>query len=113
VLIGNADAHGKNLALAHPTPEMIELAPLYDTVPTVLWPKLRTSGAMSIDDHWELATVTAENLVSEASAWPLERERARQVVAETAEGTLAAAERLETGAPLARHISQRARALLS
>ena len=96
-----------------PTPETIELAPLYDTVPTVLWPKLRTRGAMSIDDHWELATITAEKLANEAAAWPLERERARLVVAETAEGMIAAAARLDTGAPLASHISHRARALLS
>jgi serine/threonine-protein kinase HipA len=113
VLIGNADAHGKNLALLHPTPETIELAPLYDTVPTVLWPKLRTRGAMSIDGRWELAEITAENLISEAAAWPLERERARLVVAATAEMTLDAAARLEMGAPLARRVSRRARALLT
>lgn len=113
VLIGNADAHGKNLALLHPTPETIELASLYDTVPTVLWPKLRTRGAMSVDERWELATITAENLVSEAVAWPLERVRARHVVAATAEMTLAAAERLEKGTPLAGHVSRRAQALLA
>jgi serine/threonine-protein kinase HipA len=113
VLIGNADAHGKNLALLHPTPEMIELAPLYDTVPTVLWPKLRTRGAMSIHGQWELATITAENLVSEAAAWPLERERARRVVAATAEATLTAVGHLEKDAPLVRHVLRRARALLT
>jgi hypothetical protein len=80
---------------------------------TVLWPKLRTSGAMSIAGQWELATITAEDLVSEAVTWPLERERARQVVAATADATLTAAGHLEKDTPLARHVMHHARALLT
>lgn len=64
VLIGNADAHGKNLALVHPDPEHVELAPLYDTVPTVLWPKLdeRLIDATLAFLHTRLATGDAERL---------------------------------------------------
>ena len=47
-IIGNADAHAKNLALLHRSPQEIELAPLYDTVPTAPWPKLRSEAAMAI-----------------------------------------------------------------
>jgi hypothetical protein len=54
VLIGNADAPGKNIALLHPTAEHVELALLYDTVPTALWPKLRRKAAMSIGGRYEL-----------------------------------------------------------
>lgn len=66
VVIGNADAHGKSLALLHPDAETVELAKLYDTVPTVLWPQLRTAGAMSINARWELEDITTEDLVDEA-----------------------------------------------
>ncbi|CAB4725644.1 unannotated protein [freshwater metagenome] len=36
VIIGNADAHAKNLSLLHAEPGVVELGPLYDTVPTAL-----------------------------------------------------------------------------
>lgn len=113
VLIGNADVHGKNLALLHPTPETVELAPLYDTVPTVLWPRLRTRGAMSVNGRWELAKIMTQDLEDEAAGWPLRRERARRVVAETAEAVLVASAELDSDEPLARHVSARARALLA
>lgn len=113
VLIGNADVHGKNLALLHPTPETVELAPLYDTVPTVLWPRLRARGAMSVNGRWELAKIMTQDLEDEAAGWPLRRERARRVVAETAEAVLVASAELDSDEPLARHVSARARALLA
>jgi drug/metabolite transporter (DMT)-like permease len=49
VVIGDADAHGKNVSLLHPTPGRISLAPLYDTVPTALWPSLRPTAAMLVN----------------------------------------------------------------
>lgn len=47
VLLGNADAHAKNysLDLESPTPA---LTPLYDVIPTVLWPELDNSLAMKV-----------------------------------------------------------------
>jgi serine/threonine-protein kinase HipA len=77
VVIGNADAHGKNLSLIHSTPTEVALAPLYDTVPTALWPTLRTDAAMSLDGKFPLAEITAEDLVNEARTWSLTEERAR------------------------------------
>jgi serine/threonine-protein kinase HipA len=113
VLIGNADAHGKNLALLHPTPETIELAPLYDTVPTVLWPKLRKRGAMSIAGQWDLGSITVENLLDEAGSWRHPRERARKVVTETAERLHEAAVELETGSELTRYVIERTERLFA
>jgi serine/threonine-protein kinase HipA len=113
VLIGNADAHGKNLALLHPTPETVELAPLYDTVPTVLWPKLRKHGAMGVGGHWELGSITAEDLLDEATSWHHERARARKVVTETAERLREAAADLGSDSPLTRYVVERAGRLLS
>lgn len=83
-LIGNADAHAKNIALLHDTPSTVRLAPLYDTVPTALWPKLRTRAAMTIGGRTELAGVTIDDIVAEASSWPHPQARARDVAVETA-----------------------------
>lgn len=71
VAIGNADAHGKNVALLHPSPGAIRLAPLYDTVPTVLWPTLRTEAGMFINRVTDLRRVGVTDLVDEAASWGL------------------------------------------
>ena len=47
VVIGNADVHGKNISLLHPDEQHVTLAPLYDTVPTALWPTLQPTAASS------------------------------------------------------------------
>lgn len=90
--IGNADAHGKNLALLHPTPETIALAPLYDTVPTALWPSLRTDAAMAVGGQPSLADVTLDDIVREARSWSHPEDRAAAVATETAERLVAAAD---------------------
>jgi serine/threonine-protein kinase HipA len=113
VLIGNANAHGKNLALLHPTPEIVELAPLYDTVPTVLWPKLRKRGATSIAGRWDLDSVTVEDLLDEAGDWRHPRARALEVVTETAERLHDASVDLGTDSPLTRYVIERAGRLLA
>ena len=84
-LIGNADAHGKNLAFLHPTPEHIVLAPLYDTVPTVLWPRLRTDAAMSIGAQISLPDVTMDDIIREARLWRHPEDRAHRAAIATIE----------------------------
>ncbi|MGH2879415.1 MAG: HipA domain-containing protein [Solirubrobacteraceae bacterium] len=113
VLIGNADAHGKNLALLHPTPETVALAPLYDTVPTVLWPQLRKRGAMSVGGRRQLDSIEIEDLVTEAVGWQLARERARMVVIDTAQSVRSAAAELDSDSPLAQYVLERSERLLS
>lgn len=83
ILIGNADAHGKNLALLHSTQENIELAPLYDTVPSALWANLRTKAAMAIGGQVDLSQVSLEDIVREAKTWPHSDKRARKVALDT------------------------------
>ena len=92
VLIGNADAHGKNLALLHPDAEHVELAPLYDTVPTALWPKLRKRAAMSIGAQVSLPDVTLADIVREARLWRHPADRTEAVARDTADALLAAIE---------------------
>jgi hypothetical protein len=65
------------MSLLHRAPETVELAPLDDTVPTALWPKLRKHAAMSIAARWDLGSITVENLLDEAGGWRHPRERAR------------------------------------
>jgi serine/threonine-protein kinase HipA len=73
VAIGDADAHGKNLALMHDRPGTIRLAPLFDCVPTALWPALRTDAAMLIGGVRDLRRVRVNDIVHEATSWGLSR----------------------------------------
>lgn len=113
VLIGNADAHGKNLSLLHPTAETVELAPLYDTVPTALWPRLRKEAAMSIGGQVTLADVTVEDIVREAVSWSHPRERARRAVAAAVAAVVGAldAEAIPPDSEVARYVRARAEGL--
>lgn len=115
MLIGNADAHGKNLALLHDTAETIRLAPLYDTVPTALWPKLRGDAAMTIGGRRKLADVTLDDLIAEARAWSHPEDRARAAAITTAEQALAAADDglLDSVPKLPALVTDRAHSLLA
>ncbi len=93
VLIGNADAHGKNLSIMHPTPETVVLAPLYDTVPTTLWPDLPADASMSIGGQTSLPKITVADIVREAQAWPHSAERTRKIVDTTIDVLMAAIDR--------------------
>ena len=92
VVINNADAHGKNLALLHPDAESVTLAPLYDTVPTALWPKLRKESAMMIGGRVVLAETTLDDIVREATGWDYPETEAREVATATIEALAAAAD---------------------
>lgn len=95
VLVGNADAHGKNVALLH-RGDQVGIAPVYDQVPTVLWPNLRREPAMSIGARVAgIADVRSDDIVAEARHWSHHPDRARAVVTTLAEQALAAAD--ETG----------------
>jgi hypothetical protein len=71
VAIGDADAHGKDLEILHPQPGLITLAPLYDTVPTMAWPKLRAKAAMSIGGVTRLPEVDRDALIRGGVSWGL------------------------------------------
>jgi serine/threonine-protein kinase HipA len=47
VIVGNADAHGKNFSLLY-TPRSVSLAPLYDLLCTVAYPELSSQFSMKI-----------------------------------------------------------------
>ncbi len=112
VLIGNADAHGKNIGLVHAMPGDVRLAPLYDTVPTALWPKLRDRAAMTVNGQQRLESVTLDDIAAEALRWPWDPDLARAAAISTTEAVLEALE--STGAPgqLVDLITYRSAALL-
>ncbi len=114
VLVGNADAHGKNVALLHPDLEHVELAPLYDTVPTALWPKLPTEAAMSIGAQVNLPDVGFADILREARIWRHPEERARDVALATIESLRTAAKdgTIPPGSALAKFVRKRAGELL-
>lgn len=114
VAIGNADAHGKNVAFLHDPPGAIRLAPLYDTVPTVLWPQLPERAAMLVNGRTNLAHVTFDDLVAEASRWRLEPARAEAAALTTLQQLRAAADTTElSAAPVAARVVSRCDELLS
>lgn len=85
VVIGNADAHGRNLGLLHPRPGVVALAPVYDTVPTTFWSTARTDAAMSVNGRWALRSLTLDDLEAEGASWGLGRRKVRREVWRTAE----------------------------
>lgn len=56
-VIGNADAHAKNISLIH-TRDGVRLAPLYDVVSTAAYPDLSTELALSIGDELNPDAIT-------------------------------------------------------
>jgi serine/threonine-protein kinase HipA len=59
-LIGNCDAHAKNLAMLY-TPEGLRLAPFYDLASTAAYPGLSRKLAMSIGGEYRVAHVKARH----------------------------------------------------
>ena len=110
VVIGNADAHGKNLSVLHSAPGRIELAPLYDLVPTAMWDNIPDRAAMHINGTSKMSDVRMVDIVNEAVGWKLDRTVAERTVRHTVDDML---ERLD-GLPeeFARHVAARARTLL-
>ncbi len=78
-VIGNGDAHGKNVSLMIDTDTgFVSLAPLYDTVPTALWPKLRAASTMSVNGNF--GRPSFNDFTGEARLWGLGSTAAEAVV---------------------------------
>lgn len=83
-IIGNSDAHAKNLSLLHTAPGVVTLAPLYDTVPTALWQSLPDRAAMHVNGITRLSQVSLSDVVEEAKRWPLDSTVAKQAAVDVA-----------------------------
>lgn len=84
VMIGNSDAHARNLSLLLDPPGAVRLAPLYDTVPTMLFDKLKVRCGMWIGGVYRsLEDVTRTAMVREIAgrhAWKIPESDARDIV---------------------------------
>jgi serine/threonine-protein kinase HipA len=107
LVIGDGDAHGKNISLMHPAAEQITLAPLYDTVPTALWPRLRQAVAMRINGRDRFMDIRVDDLTREARRWGLAPGRAQTAIVDMCERLRDAASELpeRAGLPLRRHVA--------
>jgi serine/threonine-protein kinase HipA len=89
VLIGNGDAHAKNLSLLHYPSGALGLAPLYDLLSTLFYGDDHL--AMYIDTVHRTNRVTADRIVREATRWGLSRRRVTEIIADILERAPAAA----------------------
>ncbi len=87
VLIGNADAHGKNDSLLH-RDDGIVLAPLYDLLCTVAYPDLSPTFAMKIARRGTLADLKTGDWDSFAKEAGLAQPFVRRRVIELADAVL-------------------------
>jgi len=82
LLIGNADAHGKNYSMIYAAGAR-RLAPLYDLVSTIAWPELSTRLAMNIGHGKHANDLNPAHFKSLADdcdlGWPMVRERIRNL----------------------------------
>jgi len=82
VLIGNADAHGKNFSLLYRAGER-RLAPFYDMICTLAWPELSTTPAMKIGKSDSIENITPvhwQKMTQETRlSWPMLRERMEEL----------------------------------
>ncbi len=83
-LVGNADAHAKNISLIHGG-DGVRLAPLYDVVCTAVYPELDTHLALSIGDELDPDSITSIHFADLADDFSLNAtafERARRDLSE-------------------------------
>jgi serine/threonine-protein kinase HipA len=82
VIVGNADAHGKNFSILHRSRGR-RLAPLYDLLSTAFYPEIAATFAMKIGRRstlGELDTKGWEQFAKDAGiSWPLVRQRVREI----------------------------------
>lgn len=84
-LVGNADAHAKNISLLH-VRDGVRLAPLYDVVSTAAYPELSTELALSVGDELNPDAITQvhwSDLANDFGLNPGSFERVRRELVDT------------------------------
>lgn len=98
--------------MLYEAPGVVKLSPLYDTVPTALWPQLPARAAMRINAGTNLADIMLDDMIAEARRWSLEPEVARRSATATAECLRDAAARLDIPEELRRLVRDHATSFL-
>lgn len=112
-LIGNSDAHGKNYALLHDGYGRVTLAPLYDTVPTILFPRLKDEAAMTIGGAVDLSAVDTAAIRREAKHWRVSADRMVDQALQFAESLAAAASKLDKSSAVRQLVERRSEQFLT
>jgi serine/threonine-protein kinase HipA len=101
VLVGNADAHAKNFALVHGVDGAVGLAPVYDVMSTVHYPRVDDVAGMRVNGVRSISATTRSDLVEEAVAWGIGREQAAERTARLFESAVEAltCAAVDVGAP--------------
>lgn len=76
MVVGNADAHAKNLSVLHFENGAVSLAPAYDIVSTALYPNVDVRPGMFVNGKISIHDVTTEDVLAEAASWGLQKSRA-------------------------------------
>lgn len=113
MVVGNADAHAKNFALLHPTPDTLRLAPAYDVVSTSYYPQVDRRPAMAVNRKHSIDAVTAADVIAEAVSWGMPLARAKERVTQRLKDLptaldAAARDVMQTPESLLAHVRQRA-----
>ncbi len=124
VVVGNADAHAKNISLLHPPDGTVVLAPAYDITPTTFYRGVPTPDgptdlsdrlAMWINNKQSIHDVTAEDLVAEGSSWGIPEPTAERLVTTTIADIIRYSGAVDAECPIPAEmldfIAQRAKAL--
>jgi serine/threonine-protein kinase HipA len=108
-LVGNNDAHGKNLSLlyrgAGTAHQQIRLAPLYDLVSTIYYPELSRNMAMKIGREYSSENVTPKDFELLAEEAHLAGTMVRRRVPELAGIVLAALAKAQIAGPVAEGVA--------
>jgi serine/threonine-protein kinase HipA len=81
--VGNTDAHAKNISILRHPEGRAELAPAYDTAMHLHHQGGDRTFAMDVNGKRAMDEIGADDLIAEASTWPLSARRAIQLVADT------------------------------
>lgn len=85
IIVGNTDAHGKNVSFLHKDDGVVDLAPLYDVMSTLYYsttlgrPMSSTLG-LFVNGKRDINQVTIEDLLFEAKRWGVKYRAARSVL---------------------------------
>ena len=96
VIVGNADAHGKNFSILYDA-EGPRLAPLYDLLATVAYPELSPSFAMRIGNRATLAELDADAWAAFAADAGLGLPLVRRRIAEISKAVIARTHEVAAG----------------
>jgi len=94
VLVGDEDGHGKNYSLLV-NDGTVRLAPLYDSLCTLVYPQLSGRMAAKIGHQETLTKVDGDSLIEEARAMALSEREARATLGELVDALDAALDSLD------------------